>query len=190
MKVVLFFGSFNPIHIGHLAIANYVCEFTDAEALWFVVSPHNPHKEKKSLLNDRIRFHLVQEAIDDYTKMKASDIEFGLPQPSFTINTLTILKDKYPHHEFILLMGADNLINFHKWKNYEKILENYQIMVYPRPEVPELVYEKYPSVQRIQAPLMEISSTFIRNAIANNKDVRFYLPHKVAEYIDKNLLYK
>lgn len=190
MKVVLFFGSFNPIHIGHMAIANYVCEYSEVDAVWFVVSPHNPHKEKKSLLNDRTRFFLVQEAIDEYTKMKVSDIEFGLSQPSYTIHTLTFLKEKYPQHTFVLLMGADNVENFHKWKNFEQIIAKHEIFVYPRPGVSDDIFKKYPSFKKIDAPIMEISSTFIRKAISENKDMRFYLPHKVAEYIDKNLLYR
>lgn len=190
MKVVLFFGSFNPIHIGHMAIANYVCEFSNCDALWFVVTPHNPHKEKRTLLNDRIRFHLVQEAIDDYTKMRVSDIEFSLPQPSFTINTLTHLQQKFPKYEFCILLGADNLANFHKWKNFEQIIEKYEVLVYPRPGISDEIYAQYPQFKRVEAPLMEISSTFIRKSISEGKDIRFYLPNKVAKYIDDNLLYR
>lgn len=190
MKIVLFFGSFNPIHIGHLAIANYICEFTENDALWFVVTPHNPHKEKKSLLNDRTRFHLVQEAIDDYTKMRASDIEFYLDQPNFTIHTLMHLRQKFPQHTFSILMGSDNLSSFHKWKNYEQILEKHDILVYPRPGTDESIYEAFPTVKKVDAPMIEISSTFIRQAISNGKDIRFYLPEKVWKYIQENGLYR
>ncbi len=190
MKVVLYFGSFNPVHIGHMAIANYVCEYADVDALWFVVSPHNPLKQKKSLLDSRMRFHLVELAIDDYPKMRASDIEFNLSLPSFTVHTLMHLRQKHPNYEFQLLMGADNLVSLHKWKNFEYLLENYPVWVYPRPDVPQEVWDRYPMVQRIDAPLIEISSTFIRESIARGKDVRFYMPAPVSQYIEDMLLYR
>jgi len=190
MKVVLYFGSFNPVHIGHMAIANYVCEYAGVDGLWFVVSPQNPLKQKRSLLDSRTRLHLVELAIGDYSRMRASDIEFGLSQPSFTVNTLMHLKQKYPDHEFQLLMGADNLESLHKWKNYEYLLENYTIWVYPRPGTDAEVWARYPSVRRIDAPLIEISSTFIRESIAAGRDVRFYMPAPVARYAEDMLLYR
>ncbi|MES2397716.1 MAG: nicotinate (nicotinamide) nucleotide adenylyltransferase, partial [Bacteroidota bacterium] len=131
MKVGLFFGSFNPVHTGHLVLANYMLEYTDLERIWFVVSPHNPLKKKSTLLDEKQRLQMVDLAIGDNIKLKASNIEFNLPQPSYTIVTLTYLKEKYPQHEFVLIMGADNLENFHKWKNYEEILKHHQLYIYP-----------------------------------------------------------
>ena len=183
MKIGLFFGSFNPIHIGHLVIANYMAEFTDLEKIWFVVSPHNPLKEKKTLLANNHRLNLVREGIADYSKFKASDIEFKLPQPSYTINTLAYLKEKYPKTEFALIMGADNLQTFDKWKNYEEILKQYIIYVYPRPGFDGGKFKDHQSVKKTEAPVMEISSTFIREAIKNKKDVRYYLSEPVYVYL-------
>lgn len=190
MKIGLFFGSFNPIHIGHMAIANYILEFTDLENIWFVVSPHNPLKDKNSLLADNHRIRIVREAIGDFNKFKASDIEFKLPQPSYTIHTLTYLKEKYPDHEFVLIMGSDNLQNFHKWKNYEEILKNYEVYVYPRKESDGGDFKTHPKIKFINAPLMEISSSFIRAAIKQKKDVRFYLPEAAWEYIKEMHFYE
>ncbi|HNR48398.1 MAG TPA: nicotinate (nicotinamide) nucleotide adenylyltransferase [Bacteroidia bacterium] len=190
MKTGLFFGSFNPIHNGHMVIANYFAEFSDLKQVWFVVSPHNPLKPAGSLLNDFQRLQLVELAIGDYRKMKVSKIEFGLPKPSYTINTLTHLQEKFPQHEFVLIMGSDNLHTFHKWKNYEQILEYYSIYIYPRPGFDGGDFKNHPKVKFIEAPLMEISSTFIRNAIKSKKDVRFMMPEKVADYIDEMNFYK
>lgn len=190
MKTGLFFGSFNPVHNGHMVIANYFAEFSDLNQVWFVVSPHNPLKPAGSLLNDFQRLQLVELAIGDYRKMKASKIEFGLPKPSYTINTLTHLQEKYPQHEFVLIMGSDNLHTFHKWKNYEQILEYYSIYIYPRPGFDGGDFKSHPKVKFIEAPLMEISSTFIRNAIKSKKDVRFMMPEKVADYIDEMNFYR
>lgn len=190
MKTGLFFGSFNPIHNGHMVIANYFAEFSDLKQVWFVVSPHNPLKPAGSLLNDFQRLQLVELAIGDYRKMKVSKIEFGLPKPSYTINTLTHLQEKYPQHEFVLIMGSDNLHTFHKWKNYEQILEYYSIYIYPRPGFDGGDFKNHPKVKFIEAPLMEISSTFIRNAIKSKKDVRFMMPEKVADYIDEMNFYR
>jgi len=182
----LFFGSFNPIHAGHLILANYMLSFQNIDELWFVVSPHNPHKEKKTLLNDKQRLYMVNVAIDDMPKMKASSIEFHLPQPSYTIHTLAALQEKYPTKEFTIIMGADNLKSFNKWKNYEVILEKYPILVYPRAgfEIDETdeIFGKG-NIQITDAPIVEISSTFIRNAIKNKKDIRYFLPPKVHEHI-------
>lgn len=190
MRVGLFFGSFNPVHVGHLVIANYMASFTELEEVWLVVSPQNPLKEKSSLLGENDRLHLVKLALDFHKKIKASDIEFKLPQPSYTINTLAHLAEKFPEHEFCLIMGSDNLTGFHKWKNYEEILRRYKIFVYPRPDKKETEFDAHPSVTFVNAPLMEISSTFIRRSIKEKKDVRFYLHQKVWEYIDEMSLYK
>lgn len=190
MKVGLFFGSFNPIHVGHLILANYMLEFTELERIWFVISPHNPLKEKKTLLNDNHRLQMVRLAIGENTKMKASNIEFKLPQPSFTVNTLAHLADKHPEHEFSLIMGADNLNSFHKWKNYEFILENYTIFVYPRPGADGGKFKIHPSVNFTEAPLLEISSSFLREAILNKKDVRYYFPPAVWEFLKGMSFYK
>jgi nicotinate-nucleotide adenylyltransferase len=190
MRVGLFFGSFNPIHVGHLVLANYFLEFTDLTNVWFVVSPQNPFKEKVSLLNEHDRLHLVRLGIGDNAQMKASNIEFDLPQPSYTINTLTHLREKFPDHEFVLLMGEDNLEHLHKWKNYEQILEQYSIYVYPRKNFVSTAYLNHPKVKHCDAPLVELSSTFIRNAIKDKKEMRYYLPLAVFEYITEMNYYK
>lgn len=190
MKVGLFFGSFNPIHVGHMVLANYMLEYTDIDKVWFVVSPHNPHKKKSSLLDERHRLQLVNLAIGDNNRLKASDIEFKLAQPSYTVVTLTYLKEKYPSHEFVLMMGADNLQSFHKWKNYEEILKNHQLYVYPRPENETNVFNDHPGVHRVNAPLMQISSTDIRQAIHDKKDVRYYVPEAAWNYIKEMHFYE
>ncbi len=189
MKVGLFFGSFNPIHVGHLILANYMLEFTELERIWFVISPHNPLKEKKTLLADNHRLQMVRLAIGDHTKMKASNIEFKLPQPSYTVNTLAHLADKFPDHSFSLIMGEDNLNSFHKWKNFEFILEQYKIYVYPRLGADGGKLKKHPAVQFTEAPVMEISASFLREAIKNKKDVRYYFPPAVWEYIKEMHFY-
>ncbi|MDZ4665147.1 MAG: nicotinate (nicotinamide) nucleotide adenylyltransferase [Bacteroidota bacterium] len=190
MRVGLFFGSFNPVHVGHLVIANYMASFTELDEVWFVVSPQNPLKEKSSLLSENDRLHLVNIALDFHKKIKASDIEFKLSQPSYTINTLAHLAEKFPQHEFCLIMGSDNLTGFHKWRNYEEILRRYKIFVYPRRDKKETEFDKHPSINFVNAPIMEISSTFIRQSIKEKKDVRFYLHHKVWEYVDEMNFYK
>lgn len=190
MRIGLFFGSFNPIHVGHMALANYMVEFTDMEQVWFVISPHNPLKEKASLLNQNQRLYMVNVAIEDDSRFKSSTIEFDLPQPSYTINTLVHLKEKYPQHTFSLIIGQDNLENFHKWKNYEEILKKYKLYVYPRPGAKSSELEQHPNVVLTQAPFIDISSTFIRDAIKKKKDVRHYLPEKAWQYIDEMNLYK
>jgi len=189
MKIGLYFGSFNPIHIGHLAIANYMVSFSDMEKLWFIVSPQNPLKNKKSLLADYHRIRLVRTAIEFDNRFKASNIEFDMPKPSYTIDTLTYLKEKYPDDEFILIMGEDNLKSFHKWKNYELILQNHQIYVYPR-DHSFLSQNKYPNITIVKAPLIEISSSFIRQAIKNKIDVRYFMHPAVAEYIKEMHFYE
>jgi nicotinate-nucleotide adenylyltransferase len=190
MKVGLLFGSFNPVHIGHLAIANYMLEFADLESIWFVVSPQNPLKEKSSLLAENHRIRLVREAIGYFNKFKACNIEFKLPKPSYTVNTLTHLKEKHPKNEFVLIMGSDNLKTFHKWKNYEEVLKNYEIYVYPRPESDGGAFENHPKIKMINAPLMDISSTFIRDAIKSKKDIRYFLPQAVWKYIKEMHFYE
>lgn len=182
-KIGLFFGSFNPIHIGHLAIANYLIEYTDLEQIWFVVSPHNPLKKKESLLDDYQRFEMVQLAIEDDFRFKASDIEFRLPQPSYTIDTLTYLHEKHPQHQFCLLIGGDNLSNFHKWKNYQSILDYYSLYVYARPGFQEDDFKTQGDIHFFHAPQMDVSSSFIRKAIKEGKDVRHFLPPKVWEHM-------
>lgn len=191
MKIGLYFGTFNPIHVGHLIIANHLAENSDLDQIWMVVTPHNPHKQKNTLLNDYQRLEMVQLATEDYTKIKASDIEFTLPQPNYTVNTLAHLQDKYPKHEFCLIMGEDNLKSLHKWKNYETILNHYAIYVYPRivNGGATAVYETHKNITKIDAPIVELSATFIRESIKNKKNIAPMLPQKVWQYIDHNLFY-
>ena len=191
-KVGLYFGTFNPIHSGHLIIANYLVEFSELDEVWMVVTPHNPFKKKSSLLENHHRLELVYKACEDYPKLKPSDIEFGLPQPNYTVNTLIQLEEKYPDLEFALIMGEDNLKSFHKWKNYEVILERYSIYVYPRISngFVENEFDGHEKINRVPAPIIELSSTFIRNAIKKGKNVRPMLPEKVWEYLDIMNFYK
>ncbi|MFM9028886.1 MAG: nicotinate (nicotinamide) nucleotide adenylyltransferase, partial [Bacteroidota bacterium] len=170
MKIGLFFGSFNPVHIGHMVIASYMAEYTDLEQVWLVVSPHNPLKQKDTLLDDQHRLQLVKIAIDDYRKLKASNIEFSLPKPSYTVNTLAYLTEKHPEYRFVLLMGADNLVTFKKWKNWEQILEFSEIYVYPRRDSDGGDLLHHPKVKVVGAPMMDISATFIRDSIRQGKD--------------------
>ncbi|MCB2220848.1 MAG: nicotinate-nucleotide adenylyltransferase [Bacteroidetes bacterium] len=189
-NIGLFFGSFNPIHIGHMVIANWFVEYTDLDKVWFVVSPQNPFKEKKSLLADHHRLALVREAIEEDPRFWVTDIEFGMPQPSYTIDTLTYLEEKYPDHSFVLLAGSDQLPSFDKWKNPQRILELYKMYVYARPGFKGSKYEKHPSVKVFRTPLMEISSTFIRKSIAEGKDMRYMLPEKVWKYMREMHFYE
>jgi len=191
-KTGLFFGSFNPIHIGHLIIANHIVEHDDLDEVWFVITPHNPHKQKKTLLNDTQRLMMVRLAVEDYPKLKASNIEFDLPQPNYTVNTLTVLQEKYPDRKFILLMGQDNLASFHKWKNFDAILKYYQIYVYPRLTEKQIKPEflSHPSIKFIKAPIMELSATQIRQDLKDGKNVRPLLPPEVYQYIDEMNFYK
>lgn len=189
-KVVLYFGSFNPVHIGHMAIANYVVEFTDAYQLWFVLSPQNPLKPRKALLPDYQRLDLLHLAIDDSTLFKASSIEFSMPKPSYTIDTLTWLSEKHPDLEFVLLIGADNLKSFHKWKNFQAILNNYTLFIYPRPGIAKESYGLIGDIKYLDAPLMDISSSFIRKAIKARKNVDFFMPSAVAKYVNEMHFYE
>lgn len=191
LKIGLYFGTYNPIHIGHLAIANYMVEFTDIDQLWFVVSPQNPHKVKKNLLDDYQRLEMVHRAVEGDDRLRASNIEFNLPRPSYTVDTLAYLKDQHPGYDFVILIGSDNLENLHKWKNYETIIENYGVIVYPRPgfDRSKVVARKNITIAE-DAPLMEISASFIRSAIRQGKDVRHFLPLKTWEYLEEMNFYK
>lgn len=200
MKIALYFGSFNPIHVGHLVIANYIATHQEIDQVWFVVSPHNPHKLKRSLLEDYHRLALVKEAIDSNPKLRASDIEFSLEQPSYTAKTLAHLKEKYPENKFSLIMGEDNLRTFHKWYNYETILENHTIFVYPRvyteQELAAASFEKNELETHKNvifcndAPMMVVSSSYIRKAIQNKEDVRYLLTPEVLKYVEEMGFYK
>ena len=176
MKIGLFFGSFNPIHIGHVAIANFMAGETDLEQVWLIVSPHNPHKDKDSLADDRQRLQAVKMAIGKSSKIKVCDIEFHLPQPSYTINTLRSLKKKFPRHKFVLIIGADNLKGFRKWKDYKKILTSHDVYVYPRSGPGPKRLNGYPNVIPVAAPPINVSSTFIRDQIKKGKDVHHLIP--------------
>ena len=190
MKIGLFFGSFNPIHIGHMAIAQYMLEHTNLETIWFVVSPQNPFKQKSTLLDQQHRLTMVRIATEDNPKLKASNIEFTLPVPSYTVDTLAYLKEKHPNDVFSLIMGRDNLMHFHKWKNHEQILEHHDIFVYPRPYCKESRLDDHSKVFITKAPLMDISSEFIRNCIRERKEVSYFLPSKISIYIDEMNFYK
>lgn len=190
MKTGLFFGSFNPIHTGHLIIAGYMAGFTGLKEVWLVVSPHNPLKNRSGLGNMYDRLEMAKLAVENSEQLKVSDIEFGLPQPSYTIDTLTHLQEKYPGKEFVLIMGADNLASFKKWKNYEVLLKNYQIYVYPRPGIDLGEWRDHPAVIITETPQMDISSTFIRKAIKEGKNVRYFIPDKVLDFIESKNMYR
>ncbi|MFV8358119.1 nicotinate (nicotinamide) nucleotide adenylyltransferase [Flavobacterium sp. XS1P32] len=192
MKIGLYFGTFNPIHVGHLIIANHMAEHSDLDQVWMVVTPHNPLKKKSTLLDDYHRLQMVHLATEDFPKIKPSDIEFKLAQPNYTVNTLAHLEDKYPNYEFSLIMGEDNLKSLHKWKNYAVILKRHDIYVYPRisSEEENLEFKNHPKIHLIDAPVVEISATFIRDNIKKGKNIQPLLPAKVCEYIDHNNFYK
>jgi nicotinate-nucleotide adenylyltransferase len=192
MKIGLYFGSFNPINIGHLVIGNYLVEHSNLDQIWFVVTPHNPFKKKDSLLDNHHRLEMVYLATKNYDKLKPCNIEFNLPQPNYTVNTLAYLQEKYPQHEFCLLMGEDNLKSFHKWKNYHVILENHDIYVYPRiSEGPiETQFDNHEKIHRVDAPIMELSSTYIRSAIKKGINIQPMLPQGVWKYLDDMNFYK
>ncbi|WP_234736106.1 nicotinate (nicotinamide) nucleotide adenylyltransferase [Tellurirhabdus bombi] len=189
MNIGLFFGSFNPIHIGHLIIANTMATATDLDQVWFVVSPQNPFKKNKSLLHEFDRLDMVERAITDNSRLKVSDIEFSMPKPSYTIDTLIRLSEKYPQHQFKLIMGGDNLAQFPNWKNHDKILEYYGLYVYPRPNSEPSPLEQHPQVKSIEAPLLDISATFIREAIKTNRSIRYLVPDVVEEMIIRKKFY-
>ncbi len=179
IKTGIYSGSFNPIHIGHLALANWLCEFTEIEELWFLVTPHNPLKEKGDLYDDQLRYEWVKTAIADYPKFKASDFEFTLPQPSYSLYTLQALEKAYPNREFYFIMGADNWKYISKWFEYEKLISNYPIFIYPRKGFDIEIPSQYTRVKKVDAPIIEISSTFIRETWKAGKDVRFFLPESL-----------
>ena len=189
MKIGMFFGSFNPMHIGHKIIASYMAEFSDLEKVIFVVSPENPLKQKKTLLDQNHRLQIIKAEMEDNPKLAVSDIEFSMPQPSYTIDTLVRLKEDYPENEYVLIMGADNLQNFHKWKNYEQILENYSIYVYPRLGIE--INRTHQNIHIVDdVPQMEISASFIRDSIKQGKDISYLMPEKAWKYIDEMNFYK
>lgn len=189
MKIGLFFGSFNPIHTGHLIIANHILNETDLKKVWFVVSPQNPFKKENSLLDEYNRLHLVRLAVEEDSRLKASDIEFRLPKPSYTINTLVHLEEKYSNHEFSIIMGSDSFQNIHKWKNYEAIIKNYSIIVYQRPGF-VIKNNLKAKTQIIEIPLLQISATQIRQLVAEKKSIRYLVPDKVMEEIEKGGYYR
>jgi nicotinate-nucleotide adenylyltransferase len=182
-KIGLFFGSFNPIHTGHLIIANIMAENTDLHKVWFVVSPQNPFKPSKSLLHEFDRYDMVKAAIAGNYKLEASDVEFHLPRPSYTIDTLAVLSEKHPSKKFVVIVGQDNLVNFEKWKNYQQILDFYGLYVYPRPGVTESPVLRHSHVQLVPAPLLDISATYIRQSVHQGKSVRYLVPEPVEELI-------
>ncbi|MGB1169659.1 MAG: nicotinate (nicotinamide) nucleotide adenylyltransferase [Flavobacteriaceae bacterium] len=192
MKIGLYFGTFNPIHVGHVIIANHLVEYSDLDEVWMVVTPHNPHKKKNSLLANHHRLELVYLALQKYNKIKPSDIEFKLPQPNYTINTLAYINEKYPQHEFSLIMGEDNLKSFHKWKNFETILENHHLYCYPRISEGEIIskFNKHPKIHKIDAPIIQLSASLIRDGIKNKKNVAPMLPTETWKYIDEMNFYK
>lgn len=189
MDIGLFFGSFNPIHTGHLIIANHFVEWGKLDQVWLIVSPQNPLKNKATLLDEKHRLYMANLAVEDNYKLRASNVEFHLPQPSYTIDTLTYLKEQYPDHRFHLLMGSDNLVSLHKWKNYEILLRDYALKVYRRPGDSELPVFPAADIEVLDAPLLQISSTFIRAAIQDKKDIRYLVPDKVYDYIQSMHFY-
>jgi len=190
VKIGLFFGSFNPIHIGHLAIANIMAQNTDLNKVWFVVSPQNPLKPSKGLLHEFDRYDMVKAAIADNYKFEVSDVEFHLPKPSYTIYTLAYLREKHPGKEFSLILGEDNLENFTQWKNYEEILNQFSLYVYPRPRVTNSALKSHAHVNMVEAPLFDISATYIRQCVANNKSIRYLVPEAVEQMIRSKGFYK
>lgn len=191
MNIGIFSGSFNPIHIGHLILANYITEFSDIDEVWFLVTPQNPSKKTEDLLPENLRLEMTKLAIRDFPKLKASDIEFKLSKPSYTVNTLKVLEDQYPDCTFCLIIGADNWEAFERWKDYEEILEQYKIYVYPRFGYSVATPAKYKKkVEVLDSPIVEVSSTFIRKALAERKNMRAFLPKSVYDYILEKQLYQ
>ena len=189
MKIGLFFGSFNPVHVGHLIIANHVANNTDLKQVWFVVSPQNPFKQSSSLLNEYNRLHMIKSAIDGENKLRASSVEFKLPKPSFTVDTLAYLAEKYPEHEFSLILGSDGFQNLNKWKNYEILVKNYSFFIYKRPGF-EIKQDWGANITLLTAPLLEISSTRIRDIVKEKKSIRFLVPDTVKDEIEANGYYR
>ncbi len=189
MKIGLLFGSYNPIHIGHLIIANYMANHTELDKVWLVVSPQNPFKKYGDLINTYDRLEMARLATDNAENITVSDVELKMPQPSYTIDTLAVLAEKYPQHEFALIMGSDNLVSLPKWKNYRLILRDYRIFVYPRPGYENADLASHPSVTITMTPQMELSATFIRKSIAERKNVQFFVPDSVLKFIESKNLY-
>lgn len=189
-NIGLYFGSFNPIHIGHLAIANYMIEYSSMDELWFVISPQNPMKKQSSLLPEHHRYSMVQLAIEDYPQLRASNIEFKLPKPSYTFLTVAKLQEKHPNYTFTLIMGMDNLAHFHKWNNYQTLLNSCNIAVYPRPGYDGGELINHEKVSIVEAPLMQISSSMLRNSIKEGKSLRSFYPPRVFDFIDEMHFYK
>ncbi len=188
-KIGLFFGSFNPVHVGHMIIANHMVTNGSVEEVWMVVSPHNPLKEKASLANDHDRLHLVNLAIGNNVKIKSSNIEFSLPKPSYTIDTLTYLKEKYPTIDFHLIMGGDNLATIDKWKNYEKLLSDFKILVYSRPNYELGDKSQHPNVTIVEAPMLNLSASYIRTCIKEKKSIQYLVPDEVYKYLENSNMY-
>jgi nicotinate-nucleotide adenylyltransferase len=193
-KVGLFFGTFNPIHIGHLALASYICDATELQEVWFVVTPQNPFKQKDNLLDDRQRLHMVNIAIEDNPKFKSSDIEFNLPKPSYTVHTLAYLREKFSDKQFSLIIGQDNLRTFHKWYNHDEIISNHSIICYPRVkqsdnEPLEYQYKGHPNISLVDAPVLNLSASFIRECIQKSIDTQYFLPLKVYQYLSQMQFY-
>lgn len=189
-EIGLFFGSFNPIHVGHMLLANYMVECTSIAELWFVVSPQNPHKERKTLRSEVDRYDMVDIAIDNDPRFRVSNIEFTLPKPSYTVDTLARLEELYPDYQFSLIMGRDNLASLHKWKNAEAIVNAHKIYVYPRPSYKAGPFDEHPNIHLVEAPEIEISASFIRQSIAEGKNLKWYVPAKVWDFIDSKGFYK
>ncbi len=190
MKVGLYFGSFNPIHVGHLILAQTALNESKLDAVWFIVSPQNPFKQKKNLLSEFDRFRMVELALEDHPQLQASNVEFSLPKPSYTIDTLTHLRDRYKSYEFALIMGQDNLQHFHKWKNYESIIKYYPLYVYPRADAEASQFDDHPNVRFFEAPLLNISASYIRKVIQADHSVRYMVVPKVFDYLEKEGLYR
>jgi nicotinate-nucleotide adenylyltransferase len=189
MKIGLFFGSFNPVHNGHLIIANHILNESDLAKIWFIVSPQNPFKQAESLLNNYDRLHLLNKATENDQRLKASDIEFTLPKPSYTVTTLAYLKDKYPNDEFSIIMGSDSFQNLNKWKNYQTIIEYYQLIIYKRPGF-EVLNNLEANILTMDAPLLEISATYIRELLKRNKSIKYLVPENIEEELKNNRFFQ
>jgi len=182
MVTGIFSGSFNPIHIGHLALANWMCEFGGIDEIWLLVSPQNPYKKESELIDEKKRFQMVESAVAGYSKFKASDFEFSLPRPSYTINTLRALRDIFPDRTFLLIMGADSWAGISGWKDYQSIISEYPILIYPRKGFEIVIPDNFTNITKVEAPIIEISSTFISQAIKDGKDIRYFLPESIRKY--------
>ena len=190
-EIGLFSGSFNPIHVGHLMLASYLCEFTRLEEIWFVVTPHNPLKESAELLDDELRLQMVRLALEDYERMRVSDVEFHMPRPSYTIDTLSKLSHTHPDKNFTLIIGGDNWTYFNRWKAYQRLIDTVPILIYPRLGEAVVIPEQYrDTIQLVNAPLVEVSSTFIRKSIREKKNMRAFVPAKVYDFIEQHGLYR